>query len=97
MKRTSPSEVEQRVLRILAVGERPLKSKDLIAGSGLSANEVQSACAWLRENQFVSRQLRRVKQQAWDARGYKSLAFWSLTGKGLAYVAARSDLPMAAE
>jgi hypothetical protein len=49
--RTTPNEVEQRILRILAGCAGQLKSRQIMAGSGLSANEVQSACPWLRGNQ----------------------------------------------
>ena len=95
MKRRTPSEVEQKILWILAIRERRLKSREITAESGLSANTVQGACAWLRENQYVSCQFKLVKQQAWGKQSNKSLAFWSLTEKGHSYVATSLKLGIA--
>lgn len=58
---------------------------DSVADRTARARELQGACAWLQEHEYISCEIKRVKQQVWDARGYKNLAFWALAEKGHAY------------
>jgi DNA-binding MarR family transcriptional regulator len=82
-----------RILLTLAAAESSLKSSELTKRAGMFNVEMQSACASLLAAGYIARRLKRVKQQVGDARGMRTLAFWSLTNKGEALIASGTADP----
>jgi DNA-binding IclR family transcriptional regulator len=66
---------DERVLRLLGITQRPLRSGELAKALGLVSSEARVACLSLIEHGFVTR--RRVRLSARDA-----IATWALSDKG---------------
>ena len=67
--------MDERVLRLLGITQRPLKSGELANALGLIASEARGACQSLIESGYVTR--RRIRLRARDA-----IATWALSSKG---------------
>jgi hypothetical protein len=81
-KRHLPSETQERLLKLLAAAEGPLRSSELEQRAGLFTGELRGACNWLWDNGYVARSIKKVRVQAGRAASLKRLAFWSLSDKG---------------
>lgn len=77
MDTTPPSAIHQRILRVLGMTQRPLKSGELEMALGLVTTEARSACQWLDENGYIERTVRIGKAAA-----QRAMTFWSLADKG---------------
>jgi DNA-binding IclR family transcriptional regulator len=66
---------DERVLRLLGITQRPLKSGELANALGMVSSEARGACQSLIEHGFVTR--RRIRLSARDA-----IATWALSSKG---------------
>ena len=66
---------DERVLRLLGITQRPLKSGELANALGLIASEARGACEFLSDQGLVTR--RRIRMRARDA-----MLTWTLSGKG---------------
>src|SRR5262249_3931367 len=49
-----PSATQERVLRLLGMTQRPLRSGELENALGLFPHEARSACGWLTENGYIT-------------------------------------------
>lgn len=67
------ADTDERVLRLLGITQRPLRSGELANALGLVSSEARGACQSLVQHGFVTR--RRVRAR--DA-----IATWSLSSKG---------------
>lgn len=67
--------IDERVLRLLGMTQRPLKSGELANALGLIAAEARGACQSLIDHGYVTR--RRIHLRANDA-----IATWALSSKG---------------
>jgi len=77
----TPSATHERILRVLGMTQRPLKSGELEMALGLFANEAHSACQWLDDNGYIECTVRVGKAYA-----HRSMMFWSLADKGRSWV-----------
>jgi DNA-binding IclR family transcriptional regulator len=66
---------DERVLRLLGITQRPLKSGELAKALGLVSSEARGACRSLIEHGFITR--RRIRPRARD-----TVATWALSSKG---------------
>jgi hypothetical protein len=73
----APSTTHERILRVLGMTQRPLKSGELEMALGLFSNEARSACQWLDDNGYIERTVRIGKAAA-----QRAMTFWSLADKG---------------
>ena len=73
----APSATHERILRVLGMTQRPLKSGELEMALGLFATEARSACQWLDDNGYIERTVRIGKAAA-----QRAMTFWSLADKG---------------
>jgi DNA-binding IclR family transcriptional regulator len=69
--------IDERVLRLLGMTQRPLKSGELANALGLFNAEARSACQSLIEHGYVTR---------------RPMATWSLSGKGRNWARAQGAL-----
>jgi DNA-binding IclR family transcriptional regulator len=67
--------IDERVLRLLGMTQRPLKSGELASALGLISTEARGACQSLIEHGYVTK--RGVRLRARDA-----MATWALSSKG---------------
>ena len=72
-----PSPLHERILRVLGMTQRPLKSGELENALGLFSSEARSACQWLDDNGYIERTVRIGKAAA-----QRAMTFWSLADKG---------------
>jgi len=72
-----PDVTHERILRLLGMTQRPLRSGELVGALGMFTYEVRSACAWLTENGYITSTVRIGRAAAHWAR-----TFWSLADKG---------------
>jgi predicted ArsR family transcriptional regulator len=73
----APSATHQRILRVLGMTQRPLKSGELEMALGMFTNEARSACQWLTDNGYIERTVRIGRAAA-----QRAMTFWSLADKG---------------
>jgi hypothetical protein len=73
----APSATHERILRVLGMTQRPLKSGELEMALGLFSNEARSACQWLDDNGYIERTVRIGRAAA-----QRAMTFWSLADKG---------------
>ena len=73
----APGAIHERILRLLGMTQRPLRSGELESALGLVAGEARSACHWLTENGYITSTVRMGRAAAHWAR-----TFWSLADKG---------------
>jgi DNA-binding transcriptional ArsR family regulator len=83
----APSATHERILRLLGMTRRPLRSGELESALGLVTQEARSACSWLTENGYISSTVRMRKVAAHWAR-----TFWSLADKGRSWARAQGAL-----
>jgi DNA-binding IclR family transcriptional regulator len=80
----APSALQERILRLLGMTDRPLKSDELEQALGLPASEAHSACRWLTDNGYI------VSSAGPTAT--RSVSFWSLAEKGRTWAQGRGAL-----
>ena len=73
----APGDTHERILRVLGITQRPLKSGELQNALGLYEDEAGSAFEWLTDNGYITSTVRIGKAAAQRAR-----TFWSLADKG---------------
>jgi hypothetical protein len=73
----APGVAHERVLRVLGMTQRPLRSGELESALGLVTTETRSACKWLTDNGYITGSVRIGKAAA-----KKAMTFWSLADKG---------------
>ncbi len=83
----APSATHERILRLLGMTQRPLRSGELEGALGLVANEAGSACKWLTENGYIISTVRIGKAAA-----QRAMTFWSLADKGRSWAKAQGAL-----
>ncbi len=83
----APSGLHERILRLLGMTERPLRSGELENALGLVAGEARSACRWLTENGYITSTVRLGRAAAHWAR-----TFWSLADKGRSWARSQGAL-----
>ena len=49
----APRGTPERILRVLGMTQRPLKSGELEMALGLVSNEARTACQWLDDNGYI--------------------------------------------
>jgi hypothetical protein len=74
----APSPTHERILRVLGMTHRPLRSAELEGALGLVEDESRSACRWLTDHGYITSTVCFGKA---PARG-NSLPVWSLAAKG---------------
>lgn len=79
--------IHERILRLLGMTQRPLRSGELENALGLLAGEARSACHWLTENGYITSTVRMGRAAAHWAR-----TFWSLADKGRSWARAQGAL-----
>jgi predicted ArsR family transcriptional regulator len=79
----SPGHTHERILRVLGITQRPLKSGELANALGLISQEANGACKWLTDQGFITRMVKADAQRA-------AMAEWSLAEKGRAWVKGQS-------
>jgi hypothetical protein len=79
--------IHERILRLLGMTQRPLRSGELENALGLVAGEARSACHWLTENGYITSTVRMGRAAAHWAR-----TFWSLADKGRSWARAQGAL-----
>ncbi len=72
-----PGATQERILRVLGITQRPLKSGELEQALGLVTTEARSACKWLTDHGYIESTVRAGKAAA-----QKAMTFWSLADKG---------------
>jgi hypothetical protein len=77
MDQAAPGATHERILRVLGITQRPLKSGELETALGLVANEARTACQWLDDNGYIECTVRVSKAAA-----PRAMTFWSLADKG---------------
>ena len=75
-EQAAPATTHERILRVLGITQRPLKSGELEMALGLVANEARIACQWLDDNGYIECTVR-VSRAA-----QRAMTFWSLADKG---------------
>lgn len=83
----APSATHERILRLLGMTQRPLRSGELENALGLVSGEARSACNWLTQNGYITSTVRMRKAAAHWAR-----TFWSLAAKGRSWARAQGAL-----
>jgi hypothetical protein len=83
----APSATHERILRLLGMTQRPLRSGELENALGLLAGEARGACRWLTENGYITSTVRMGRAAAHWAR-----TFWSLADKGRSWARAQGAL-----
>jgi hypothetical protein len=83
----APSATHERILRLLGMTQRPLRSGELENALGLFTYEARSACGWLTENGYITSTVRMGRAAAHWAR-----TFWSLADKGRSWARAQGAL-----
>ena len=83
----APSATHERILRLLGMTQRPLRSGELESALGLVTHEARSACGWLTENGYITSTVRMGRAAAHWAR-----TFWSLADKGRSWARAQGAL-----
>jgi predicted ArsR family transcriptional regulator len=83
----APSATHERILRLLGMTQRPLRSGELENALGLFAGEARSACNWLTEKGYITSTVRMGRAAAHWAR-----TFWSLADKGRSWARAQGAL-----
>ena len=73
----APRGTPERILRVLGMTQRPLKSGELEMALGLVATEARTACQWLDDNGYIECTVRIGKAAA-----QRAMTFWSLADKG---------------
>jgi len=73
----APSPTHERILRVLGMTQRPLRSTELEGALGLVKDESRSACRWLTDHGYITSTVRLGKPAAHNA-----MTFWSLASKG---------------
>ncbi len=73
----APSPTHERILRVLGLTQRPLRSTELEGALGLVKDESRSACRWLTDHGYITSTVRLGKAAAHNA-----MTFWSLAAKG---------------
>ena len=86
-KLKAPSATHERILRLLGMTQRPLRSGELEGALGLFTSEARSACAWLSENGYITSTVRMGKAAAHWAR-----TFWCLADKGRSWAKSQGAL-----
>jgi hypothetical protein len=84
----APSSTHERILRLLGMTRRPLRSGELESALGLVTQEARSACSWLTENGYISSTVRMGKAAA----AHWARTFWSLADKGRSWARAQGAL-----
>lgn len=74
---SAPIATHERILRVLGMAQRPLKSGELEMALGLVSNEARTACQWLDDNGYIECTVRIGKAAA-----QRAMTFWSLADKG---------------
>jgi hypothetical protein len=74
----APGTTHERILRVLGMTQRPLKSGELEMALGLVASEARTACQWLDDNGYIECTVRVGKAAA----AHRAMMFWSLADKG---------------
>lgn len=77
VEHAAPGALHQRILRVLGMTQRPLKSGELENALGLFSSEARTACQWLDDNGYIERTVRIGKAAA-----QRAITFWSLADKG---------------
>jgi len=83
----APGAIHERIVRLLGMTERPLRSGELENALGLVAGEARSACRWLTQNGYITSTVRMRRAAAHWAR-----TFWSLADKGRSWARAQGAL-----
>jgi len=83
----APSATHERILRLLGMTQRPLRSGELENALGLVTHEARTACGWLTENGYITSTVRMGRAAAHWAR-----TFWSLADKGRSWARAQGAL-----
>ena len=86
-KLKAPSATHERILRLLGMTQRPLRSGELENALGLFAGEARSACKWLTQHGYITSTVRMRRAAAHWAR-----TFWSLADKGRSWARAQGAL-----
>jgi len=73
----APSPTHERILRVLGLTQRPLRSAELEGALGLVKDESRSACRWLTDHGYITSTVRLGKAAAHNA-----ITSWSLAAKG---------------
>ena len=76
---SSPGLTHERILHVLGMTQRPLKSGELANALGLFSNEASGACKWLTDQGYITRMGKADAQRA-------AMAEWSLADKGRMWV-----------
>ena len=80
----SPGVTHERILHVLGITQRPLKSGELANALGLFSNEANGACKWLTDQGYITRMGKADAQRA-------AMAEWSLADKGRMWVKGRAS------
>jgi hypothetical protein len=86
-KLKAPGAIHERILRLLGMTQRPLRSSELENALGLVTGEARSACNWLTQNGYITSTVRMRRAAAHWAR-----TFWSLADKGRSWARAQGAL-----
>jgi hypothetical protein len=81
-----PSELQERLMRVLRAAGRPLMGSELAPKLGLFSNQARGYCSWLETNSYISRNVRKIHRTFSGATGMQKVAFWDLTAQGAAYL-----------
>jgi hypothetical protein len=76
----SPGVTHERILRVLGITQRPLKSGELANALGLFSNEASGACKWLTDKGYIKPESERA------------MTSWALADKGRLWVKGRGGL-----
>ncbi len=83
----APDATHERILRLLGMTQRPLRSGELEGALGLVTNEARSACMWLTENGYITSTVRRGKAAA-----QRAMTGWALADKGRSWAKSQGAL-----
>jgi len=75
----SPGHTHERILHVLGMTQRPLKSGELANALGLFSQEASGACKWLTDQGYITRMGEADAKRA-------AMAEWSLADKGRMWV-----------
>jgi hypothetical protein len=83
----APGVTHERILRVLGMTQRPLKSGELANALGLFSNEANGACKWLTDKGYITSAEHTGKPQA-----ERAITSWELADKGRLWVKGRGAL-----
>ena len=87
LKREAPGATHERILRVLGMTQRPLKSGELEGALGLVTSEASGACQWLTDMGYITGTAR-----GGQAAAKRAKTAWSLADKGRLWVKGRNAL-----